>query len=78
VLLLPLLQVGVLDLAEVLSEESLNAHPAARRLAHTLQALLGLTSQLQDGMGAERSHGHKQAVSACLGRLAGAPAVRRS
>lgn len=43
---------------------------AARRLARTLQALLGLSTQMQDGMGAERPHRHKQAVAAAIGRLA--------
>ncbi|PSC72509.1 exostosin-like glycosyltransferase isoform B [Micractinium conductrix] len=56
------LQEDALDVAEALPVDA-RTLPSACRLARSVQALLGLSSQLQDGMGAERSHPHKQAVN---------------
>lgn len=44
-------------------------NPAGARLCRTLQALLGLSTQMQDSMGADRMHHHKQKVVAAIGRL---------
>jgi hypothetical protein len=41
----------------------------ARRLARTLQALLGLSTEMQDRLGVERPHRHKQAVAQAIDRL---------
>lgn len=71
------MQEDVLGVADDCSSDAARRHPAGRRLARTLQALLGLSSQLQDSMGAERAHRHKQAVGAAIGRLAAVAAGRR-
>ncbi|KAL4443613.1 hypothetical protein ABPG75_011350 [Micractinium tetrahymenae] len=70
------LQESALDVAEALPVDA-RAQPSARRLARTLQALLGLSSQMQDGMGAPRSHKHKQDVAAAIARLGATSASRR-
>lgn len=70
------LQEDALDVAEALPVDA-RTLPSACRLARSVQALLGLSSQLQDGMGAERSHPHKQAVSAAMAKLAATAASRR-
>lgn len=67
----------MLGLAEDCGEAA-RRHPAAIRLCRTLQALLGLSSQMQDSLGAERPHRHKQAVAAAIARLAATSAGRRS
>lgn len=72
----PLLQESTLDVAEALPADE-RAPPAARRLARTLQALLGLSSQMQDSMGAPRSHKHKQEVAGAIARLGANPARPR-
>lgn len=66
-----------MDVAQALPVDA-RAQPAARRLARTLQALLGLSSQMQDGMGAPRSHKHKQDVAAAIARLGATAASRRA
>lgn len=71
-----MLQESTLDVAEALPVDS-RAPPAVHRLARTLQALLGLSSQMQDGMGAPRSHKHKQDVAAAIARLGGTATSRR-
>ncbi|PRW56624.1 Nucleoporin NUP188 like isoform B [Chlorella sorokiniana] len=68
----------VLGVADDCSTNAARRDPSGRRLARTLQALLGLSSQMQDSMGAERLHRHKQAVAAAIGRLAALSAGRRT
>lgn len=65
-------------MAEGCTSDAARRSPAGRRLSRTLQALLGLSSQLQDSMGAERPHAHKHAVATAIGRLAAAAAGRRA
>lgn len=76
--LLLLSQEDVLGVAEDCSGDAARRDPSGRRLARTLQALLGVSSQMQDSMGAERPHRHKQAVAAAIGRLAAVAAGRHS
>ena len=57
--------------------DAVRRHPAGRRLCRTLQALLGLSTQMQDSMGAERPHHHKQSVAAAIARLGAVAAGRR-
>lgn len=65
-------------MADDCSTDAARRDPSGRRLARILQALLGLSSQMQDSMGAERTHRHKQAVAAAIGRLAAVAAGWRS
>jgi len=71
-------QEDVLEVADECSSDAARRDASGRRLARTLQALLGLSSQMQDSMGAERPHRHKQSVGAAIGRLAAVAAGRRS
>ncbi|KAI3428139.1 hypothetical protein D9Q98_006522 [Chlorella vulgaris] len=68
------LQEGVLDVAEACVSDR---RSASRRLGRTLQVLLGLSSQVQDGLGADRTHRHKLAVLAAINQLGAAPGDRR-
>lgn len=69
-------QEGTLHVLDSLPFDA-RAVPAARRLARSMQALLGLSSQMQDGMGAQRSNEHKQAVALAISRLGATSAASR-
>lgn len=56
------LQSDALEVAEQAGSGRLAGHPAARRLAATLAATLGLSAALQDSMGARRGGDHAQRV----------------
>lgn len=64
----------MLDVAEACVSDR---RSASRRLGRTLQVLLGLSSQVQDGLGADRTHRHKLAVLAAINQLGAAPGDRR-
>ena len=68
-------QEDVLDVAMVCcsSGQAGTGGAPARRLARTLQALLGLSTQLQDAMGVQRGHKHLARVAGMLEMLARPP-----
>ena len=55
----PVLLPGLVLQNECCIKQSRHTSPSGRRVARTLQALLGLSSQMQDRMGAERTHRHR-------------------